>query len=211
MSSYSKMVVLPQEEYIQLKSMKISQHPVSNQLQELVKEDDKIEKIGDPYRRLQLHAENIEERRAIRDKMRKFITLSTPRQYRSRAENLMNFIEPFIHYNERGEIFDNERGEAIRDSHIDDLLQHAVRDLRRKTVKPNGWDHFRDILARENVPHNIIGAPTISELSKAQSSFRPTVRATRKIKVKAEVPDDGEASIKTRRRAISLDKNYSKY
>ena len=206
------MVVLPQEEYLQLKSVKISQHPISNQLQELVKEDDKIEKITDPYRRLQLHANNVEERRVIREKMRKFITLSTPRQYRSRAENLLNFIEPFIHYNERGEIFDNERGEAIRDSHIDTLLQHAVRDFRRKTVKPNGWDHFRDILARENVPHNIIGAPTISELSKAQSSVQPKIKAARKLKIKAELKDDDdESSSKTRRRTRSLDKTYSKY
>ena len=123
----------------------------------------------------------------------------------------MNFIEPFIHYNERGEIFDNERGEAIRDSHIDDLLQHAVRDLRRKAVKPNGWDYFRDILSRENVPHNIIGAPTISELSKAQSSNGPKVRAARKLKIKAEVKYDDETLTKTRKRTRSLDKTYSKY
>ena len=162
MSSYSKMIVLFQEEYLQLKSLRNSQQPIANQLQDLTRKDEEIEKISDPYRRLQLPADNIEERRTVRDKMRKFITLSTPKQYSSRAENLLNFIEPFIQYNERGEILDSAKGEAIKDSHIDDLLQHAVRDMRRKTVKPTGWDHFREILARENVPHNIIGAPTIS-------------------------------------------------
>ena len=209
MSSYSKMVVLPQEEYLQLKSMKNAQQPIVNQLQELTKKDEEIEKISDPYRRLQLHADNIEERRNIRDKMRKFITLSTPRQYRSRAENLLNFIEPFIHYNERGEILDSEKGEAIKDSHIDDLLQHAVRDMRRKMVKPNGWDHFREILSRENVPHNIIGAPTISELSK-HSTTRPKMKVPRKMKIKDEVLDDESANVK-HRRTRSYDKSYSKY
>ena len=204
------MVVLPQEEYLQLKSLKNSQQPIANQLQDLTRKDEEIEKISDPYRRLQLHADNIEERRVIRDKMRKFITLTTPRQYRSRAENLLNFIEPFVQYNERGEILDSENGEAIKDSHIDDLLQHAVRDMRRKMVKPTGWDQFREILAREHVPHNITGSPTISELSKAHSITRPKTKVSRKIKIKDEAPDDDLSSVKIKR-TRSHDKSYSKY
>ena len=79
MSSYSKMVVLPQEEYLQLNSIRNIQQPLAHKLQDLTNTDDNIEKIQDPYRRLQLHASNLEERRTIRDKMRKFITLSRPR------------------------------------------------------------------------------------------------------------------------------------
>ena len=183
MSSYSKMVVLPQEEYVQLNSTRNIQQP--QQLQDLTKTDENIEKIQDPYRKLQLHANNIEERRIIRDKIRKFITLSTPRRYRSRAENLLNFIEPFVQFNERGEVLDREN-HVIEGSHIDDLLQHAVRDMRRKSVKPTGWDYFRDVLARENVPHNIIGAPTITELNK------PLITNNRKLK--REANDESIAS-----------------
>ena len=201
MSSYSKMVVLPQEEYVQLNSTRNIQQPLAQQLQDLTKTDENIEKIQDPYRKLQLHANNIEERRIIRDKIRKFITLSTPRRYRSRAENLLNFIEPFVQFNERGEVLDREN-HVIEGSHIDDLLQHAVRDMRRKSVKPTGWDYFRDVLARENVPHNIIGAPTITELNK------PLTTNNRKLKREA---NDGSIASPKIPRTRHYVKTYSKY
>ena len=82
--------------------------------------------------------------------------------------------------------------------------------MRRKMVKPTGWDHFREILARENVPHNIIGAPTISELSKVHSITRPKIKVTRKMKIKDEALDDDSAIVK-HRRTRSYDKSYSKY
>ena len=195
------MVVLPQEEYVQLNSTRNIQQPLAQQLQDLTKTDENIEKIQDPYRKLQLHANNIEERRIIRDKIRKFITLSTPRRYRSRAENLLNFIEPFVQFNERGEVLDREN-HVIEGSHIDDLLQHAVRDMRRKSVKPTGWDYFRDVLARENVPHNIIGAPTITELNK------PLTTNNRKLKREA---NDGSIASPKIPRTRHYVKTYSKY
>ena len=194
------MVVLPQEEYVQLNSTRNIQQPLAQQLQDLTKTDENIEKIQDPYRKLQLHANNIEERRIIRDKIRKFITLSTPRRYRSRAENLLNFIEPFVQFNERGEVLDREN-HVIEGSHIDDLLQHAVRDMRRKSVKPTGWDYFRDVLAREYVPHNIIGAPTITELNKPLT--------TNNRKLKREANDGSIASPKIPRTSHYV-KTYSK-
>ena len=117
---------------------------------------------------------------------------------------MLNFVDPFIQYNERGEILDRDR-QVIQGSHIDDLLQHAVRDMRRKNVKPSGWDYFKEVLTRENVPHNIIGAPTITEMSKPKKQFAPTVKL-RKSRIKEET--DEEPVIPRRSR---YDKFYSKH
>ena len=140
-TSYTKIVVVPQEEYVQLASVQRAQQPFVQQFNELVKEDMKLGDINDQYRRLQLQASNLEERNVLRDKMRRFITMSTPRQYRTRAETLFDLIEPHIKYNEKGELVNSDTGNVIEKSHIDDILQHAVRDVRRnKLGKPAGWN-----------------------------------------------------------------------
>lgn len=211
--SYSKMVVIPQEEYLQLSSansvqeFQSEQQPITTQLKELTRKDNEIEKIKDPYRRMQLQAENIEERRLVRDKLRRFITLSTPRQFRLRAERLFDFIDPYIKFNERGEILDDASGDVIRNSHIDDLLQYAVRDVRRKLGAPEGWKYFRDVLSTHNVPHNIIGNPTVSELIK--SPPREIVKPDN-IVIKRE-PEDSLASKTKSIRIKKPEKKYSKY
>ena len=125
MSSYSKMVVVPQEEYVQLASVQKAQQPIVQQFNELTKENMKLDHVDDPYRRLQLQSSNLEERKLLKKKMRHFITMSTPRQYRSRAETLFDFVESRVRFNEKGKIMD-ENGQVIQNSHIDDLLQHAV-------------------------------------------------------------------------------------
>jgi len=215
--SYSKMVVIPQEEYVQLTTLQSAQEvknidqPITNQLKELTQKDMEIQKIKDPYRRMQLAAENIDERRQIRDKLRRFITLSTPRPYRVRAERLFDFIDPHVKFNERGEIIDETTGDVIRNSHIDDLLQYAVRDVRRKLGAPQGWTYFQKILSDQNVPHNIIGGPTVNELDKGHlqdgsKSKTPTMAVKREL----ADPDDLQPKRATRR-SMRVAKEYSKY
>ena len=211
MSSYSKMVVIPQEEYVQLTSVQKAQQPIVQQFNDLTKENMKLERIDDPYRRLQLQSSNLEERKILKEKMRRFITMSTPRQYRSRAETLFDFVESRVRFNEKGEIMD-DNGQVIENSHIDDLLQHAVRDMRRKLGEPVGWPYFLNMLRRENVPHNIVGSPTVLALSKpsiavphtpgSAKSRTPRIvpRAPRK-KTSREVvaTDDNNGDIKKKR------------
>ena len=213
--SYAKMVVIPQEEYVQLASIQKAQQPLVHQFNELTQDDMNLEKVDDPYRRLQLEASNIEARKVLRDKMQRFITMSTPRPYRTGAESLFDFIEPHISYNEKGELIDKESGEVIAKSHVDDVLQHAVRDLRRRNLgKPIGWDYFLKVLRRENVPHNILGSTTISELKKSPTaSVKPSLKTNlwRKTKRKIasrevsfdDVLQDMQTYAKKRRRTSS--------
>ena len=213
MSSYSKMVVLPQEEYVQLASVQKAQQPIVEQFNELTRDNLKLDRIDDPYRRLHLQGSNLEERKVLKDKMRRFITLSTPRQYRSRAETLFDFVEPHMRFNEKGEIIDGQTGQVIENSHIDDLLQHAVRDMRRNLGKPVGWEYFLNMLRQENVPHNIIGSPTVLELTKAQSSgktvpfqlFKKLQPKGKKTKRSREVEADPDGKdLKKRRPRVGL-------
>lgn len=217
MSSYSKMVVLPQEEYVQLASVHKAQQPIVQQFNELTRENMKLNHIDDPYRRLQLQGSNLEERKVLKDKMRRFITLSTPRQYRSRAETLFDFVEPHMRFNEKGEIIDGQTGQVIENSHIDDLLQHAVRDMRRNLGKPIGWDYFLKMLRHENVPHNIVGSPTVLELSKAQSKgnlsfnlFKKMQAKGKKVKRTREVEAEADDKVMKKRRS-RIPPNYYKY
>lgn len=215
--SFSKMVVIPQEEYLQLsmtrniQEVKNVDQPVTDQLKQLSQQDREIQKIEDPYRRMQLQAENLEERRHIREKLRKFITLSTPRAYRMRAERLFDFIDPHVKFNERGEIIE-ENGDVIRNSHIDDLLQYAVRDVRRKLGAPQGWEYFQKVLSNHNVPHNIIGGPTINELNKVLATDSSKGKVVTTVKREPIVSPATSPTPKRRgRRSTRTPKSYSKY
>lgn len=216
MASYSKMVVIPQEEYVQLASVQKAQQPIRQQFDELTKKSADIDRMDDdPYRQLQLRSTNLEEMKILKDKMRRFITLSTPRQYRSRAESLFDFIQPHIRYNEKGEVIDNTSGTVIQGSHIDDLLQHAVRDMRRKLGKPAGWSYFLDQLSRQNVPQNIVGSPTVLELTKSKTNSTsesapstPRRASYRKREVTPELRKDKGSA---KRKRMRPDNEYYKF
>lgn len=216
MASYNKMVVIPQDEYVQLTSVQRAQQPLRQQFDELTKKSADFDKMADdPFRQLQLRSSNLEERKLLKEKMRRFITLSTPRQYRSRAESLFDFIQPHIHYNEKGEIIDSASGTVLEGSHIDDLLQHAVRDMRRKLGKPVGWNYFLSQLSNQNVPHNIVGSPTILELTKSKAhstigsaASTPRKRNIRKREVTPELRREKDTLKMKRKR---LDSEYYRF
>ena len=194
MASYSKMVVILESEYLQLTNfMKMSthdnpsssssthyhHHPYQDQIQQLEKKTLEYDKVADPYRRMRLESENLKERRGINERIKKLMTISTPRQYRSRAENLLDVIEPHLEYNERGELINRDTNEVFQGSHIDDLLQHAIRDVRRKLKQPVGWQYFLRQLMQLNVPKNLLGTPTIAEMDRFRSAVgKAAVRTT---------------------------------
>ena len=219
------MVVVPQEEYVQLASVHKAQQPIVQQFNDLTKENMKLEHIDDPYRRLQLQSSNLEERKILKEKMRRFITMSTPRQYRSRAESLFDFVESKVRFNEKGEIMDDS-GHVIEKSHIDDLLQHAVRDMRRKLGEPVGWEFFLNLLRRENVPHNIVGSPTVLALSKPSTAVPHTPRSAlprtpriapraphkkRSREVGRKRDDDDDDDVDTKKKRYRLPFKYYKF
>ena len=169
---FQRMVALPYEEYAQLSgNSKINQvkQPYDQQFYDLEKEYAKQEHISNPFRRMLLQGETIDEMKALKEKMRKLIASNSPKPYRTRANALYQGLEPFLKFNERGEIFD-EAGKLISDSHVEDLIQYAVRD-RRRDIIPTGWPQFTSILRKHNVPRYTLNRLTLDEIDgKAPSS-----------------------------------------
>ena len=158
MSNYERMIAVPQEEYLQLTAVQNARQPLTQQFYNVEKQYNENENIRDPYRRLAFQSDNLEQLEGLKEQMRNFISISTPKPYRNRAQALLQSIEAFIRYNERGEIYDND-GKVIENSRLEDLTQHAVRDQRRNMI-PIGWNYFIKELQSQNVPKSILNRAT---------------------------------------------------
>ena len=140
MSSYSRMVVIPQEEYVQLSAVQQVRQPLTQQLYNTEQDYQRNLFVKNPQRSVLLQSETIERMKDLKDQMRQYLTISTPKPYRTRAEALFQAIEPHLNVNEKGEIIRDDNT-VIDSSRYEDLIQHAVRDRRRSFV-PTGWDYF---------------------------------------------------------------------
>lgn len=162
---FQRMVAVPYEEYAQLSgNSTINQvkQPEDQQFYDLEKQFANRGEISDPYRRMLLQGETIGEMKALKEKMRNRIASNSPKPYRSRASALFEGLQSFLKFNERGEIFD-ELGTVVSDSHIEDLIQYAVRD-RRRDIVPKGWNQFTTILRKHNVPRYTLNRLTLDEI-----------------------------------------------
>ena len=163
MSSYSRMVVIPQEEYMQLSAVQQVRQPVTQQFYNAEQDYQKNLHGADPQRTVLLQSETIERLTDLKDQMRAYLTISTPRPYRTRAEALFQSIEPHLNVNEKGEIIKDDNT-VIESSRYEDLIQHAVRD-RRRNFTPTGWSYFVDLLKKYNVPKSSLNRETLDELA----------------------------------------------
>ena len=163
MSSYSRMVVIPQEEYMQLSAVQQVRQPVTQQFYNTEQDYQKNLHGADPKRTVLLQSETIERLKDLKDQMRAYLTISTPRPYRTRAEALFQSIEPHLNVNEKGEIIKDDNT-VIESSRYEDLIQHAVRD-RRRNFTPTGWSYFVDLLKKHNVPKSSLNRETLDELA----------------------------------------------
>ena len=163
MSSYSRMVVIPQEEYMQLSAVQQVRQPVTQQFYNAEQDYQKNLHGTDPQRTVLLQSETIERLKDLKDQMRAYLTISTPRPYRTRAEALFQSIEPHLNVNEKGEIIKDDNT-VIESSRYEDLIQHAVRD-RRRNFTPTGWSYFVDLLKKYNVPKSSLNRETLDELA----------------------------------------------
>lgn len=109
-----------------------------------------------------MQSETIERLKDLKDQMRHYLTISTPKPYRTRAEALFQSIEPYLNVNEKGEIIKDDNS-VIESSRYEDLIQHAVRDRRRSFV-PTGWPYFINLLKKHNVPKSSLNRETLDEL-----------------------------------------------
>ena len=164
MTQYQRMVVIPQEEYLQMNAVQNVRQPLTQQYYKLESQYNEEDKINDPYKRLMLQSNTLEEMKKLKEMMRNYIVVSTPKPYRSRAQALFNTVESFLKFNERGEIFDKDDN-IIPNSRMEDLIQHAVRDRRRHMI-PVGWKPFVEILRERNVPKSILNRETLEEIDR---------------------------------------------
>ena len=169
---FQRLMAIPQEEYMQLTSVQHARQPLTQQFYNLEKRYQEGENILEPYKRLISQSETLDEMKALKEKMRQGIVLSTPKPYQSRAKTLFQNLESRVKFNDRGEIFD-ESGSVIPNSHLDELIQYAVRDRRRKDIVPVAWQEFMSLLRKHNIPKHVLNRNTIMEMEKPAVKFEP--------------------------------------
>ena len=177
MSSYSRMVVIPQEEYVQMSAIQQARQPLTQQFYNAEQDYQKNLHVSDPHRSVMLQSETIERMKGLKDQMRSYLTISTPKPYRSRAEALFQSMEPYLNVNEKGEIIKDDNS-VIESSRYEDLIQHAVRDRRRNFI-PTGWSYFIELMKKHNVPRSSLNRETLHELdAPMKKKIKNTVRGT---------------------------------
>ena len=159
---YERMIGIPEDEYMHLKSLQQVHNPLQQKFQTLSNEYNQQEVISDPFVRNQRQGETLNSMIQLKDDIRQQLVQVTPKPYQSRADNLFNFISNKLMINERGEIM-GSNGKVVEGSNIADLVQHAVRDRRRNIIPP-GWETFRDILKKSNAPRMILNYETLEEM-----------------------------------------------
>lgn len=164
-SRFERMVAIPEQHYNYLKNLQQTNHPTQTLFSSLTNDYSRQGQIQDPYVRIQRQGETLDAMKKLKDDMRQRIIQSTPKPYQSRADNLLQYVEGHIPFNERGEMLDaNEL--PIDGSNITDLIQHAVRD-RRRNIQPKGWQFFKDRLQGLNVPHSLLNYDTLDEMKRS--------------------------------------------
>ena len=145
---FQRMIAVPYEEYAQMSGSKVDhvKHPDDYQFHDLEKRYANQEQIPDPYRRMMLQGETLDEMKQLKQTMRSIIASNSPKPYCSRANALFQGLESFLKFNDRGEILDDD-GKVVPNSHVEDLIQYAVRD-RRRNIVPVGWEHFTTLLKK---------------------------------------------------------------
>lgn len=165
MSSFQRMIAIPQDEFIHLNTMQNVQQPLQQQMKQLITEQ---QTFKNPYDQLVKQSSRLEEVKSVKEKIRHDLSLGTPKPYRNRALSLYRSIEPYIQFNERGELIGQD-DKGIKDSRAEDLIQYAVRDRRRDFI-PMAWETFLDKLRDHNVPKTFLNRQTIDELTQPPST-----------------------------------------
>lgn len=162
MSSFQRMIAIPQQEYLTMSSLQNVREPLAQHFYNLENRYTAEEKERDPYRRMIMQTNTLDQLKQVKDQLRDSLAISTPKPYQSRAKALFQTLESFLNFNTKGEIYSDD-GNIIPNSRLEDLIQHAVRD-RRRNLTPTGWSDFLNILRNHNVPKSILNRTTLDEL-----------------------------------------------
>ena len=162
MSHFQRMIAIPQEEYLSMSAVQNARQPLTQRYYNLENRYNEFENIQDPYKRLVLQSETLEDMKHLKDQMRNYLSVSIPKPYQNRVQALFRSLESFIRFNDKGEMFDKD-GNVIDNSRVEDLIQHAVRD-RRRNMTPVGWNKFMGLLQEHNIPKSILNRQTLDEM-----------------------------------------------
>lgn len=165
---YQRMIAIPEHEYSQTRGMQQVTAPLKTELSSLMSDYQQQSSIADPHTRVQMQGETLEQMIKLKDMLRQSVKNATPRPYQSRADGLMSFMIDKIKFNERGELEDAS-GNVIHSSNIADLIQHAVRDRRRK-ITPIGWEYFLQKMHDVNAPQMLLNYDTLEEMRHTDSN-----------------------------------------
>ena len=180
MSTFQRMVAIPQEEYMQLSA--IPQGPLMQKMNTLEHEYQTIPQSShNPYEHMMIQGSVLEEMKRLKEKIRDDISLGTPKPYRNRALSLYRSIEPHINLTQRGEV--KIKDQVLENSRIEDLIQFAVNDRRRQFI-PVGWKEFLTTLKEHNIPKTVLNRATLDELSEPE--MRQKIQTSRKSKPKRQ-------------------------
>ena len=175
--SYATMAVIPMDEYTQMQSLLKTRSPLDSQLKTLTQTYHQHEGLVDSNERSFQQGQDMFHIQRLKEKMRSHLSNVTPKPFRARAEQLLRFLDPYITFNEHGELLNRNVGASITGSRIDDLIQHAVREKRRRFT-PVGWSDFVHILRVNNAPKMLLNKSTIDEMD-GNFLVRPTTRPRR--------------------------------
>jgi hypothetical protein len=164
MNSFQRLIALPQEEYTALMNIQNLRDPLTQHYASLENQYESEEREKDPYRRLLMQSNTLDQMKQIKEQIRSSLAVSTPKPYQKRAEALFQTVEKFLKFNDKGEIYTDD-GNIISGSRLEDLIQHAVRD-RRRNMTPTGWTEFVTILHSHNVPKSFLNRYTLDEMEK---------------------------------------------
>ena len=172
MNRFQRMIGIPEDEFVHLKSLQQTQNPTQNQFLNLSSEYNKQSQITNPHIRVQRQGETLHQMINLKDEMRKRLIEATPKPFQNRVQSLYRFVSDKLNVNAKGEMIDSD-GKAIEGSNLSDLIQHAIRDRRRNMIPP-GWSKFLEILREYNVPRMILNYETLDELQ-----FKGTIAPTK--------------------------------
>ena len=171
MQRFQRMVTIPEDEYRVLKSLQQVGDPLQSHFQSLSKTYAKQEAIKDPHDRVLRQGETLNEMIRTKDLLRQRVHAATPKPYQNRVASLYDYMKERMRVNEKGEILSTD-GDAIEGSNVADLIQHAVRDRRRKYT-PTGWNMFLSQLKDANAPKMLMNYDTLEELTPAAAARSP--------------------------------------
>ena len=184
MQRFQRMVTIPEDEYNALRTMQQVGDPLEKHFQTLSSDYAKQAAVKDSHDRVLRQGEILNEMIKTKDMLRRRVHDATPKPYQHRVGSLFDHMMEKMQLSEKGEIY-TKAGDVIEGSNIGDLVQHAVRDRRRKYT-PVGWNMFLTHLKDANAPKMAMNYETLEELkppspaSRMSSSHRSRSIAKRK-------------------------------